>query len=108
MHTDKCPCINKSDSDNIKSSLITARDIYRHIIKTLSIDAASPEHIVLEEKANKFNTLIYQLDKITCKEEEDRKIKKEKIRHLTSEELAELPLKERIKIAQAVVGAVSK
>lgn len=103
--TGKCACINKSDSENIKSALTTARDIYRHIIKTLAIEIASPEYIVLEEKANKFNTLIYQIDQITCKE--DKKIKKEKIRHMTPGEISKLPLKERIRIATAVAGTVS-
>lgn len=106
MHSKECPCMDKHDSDILKSSLITSRDIYRHIIKTLSIDISSPEYITLEEKANKFDALIYQLGKITC--EEDKQTKKEAIKQLTSEEIAKLPLRERIKIAKAVTETVSK
>lgn len=106
MLTDKCPCINKSESDNVKSALTTSRDIYRHIIKTLSIDMASPEYTVFEERANKFDTLIYRLDKITCKEE-DNKIIKERIKQMTREDIEKLPLKERIKIASAIAETVA-
>ena len=106
MTTNDCPCISKYDSDNIKSALTTSRDIYRHIIRTLAIDAASPEYIAFEEKANKFDSLMFQLEKITCKE--DQIIQKDKIRQLSSEDIANLPLKERVKIAKAIAGAVSK
>ena len=106
MYPDECPCMDKHDSDSLRSALITSRDIYRHILKTLSVDVSSPEHVVLEEKANKFDTLIYQLGKITC--EEGIKAKKETTKHLTSEEIAKLPIKERIKIAKAITETVSK
>lgn len=106
MDTGKCPCISKSDSDNVKSALITSREIYRHIIKTLSIDITSPEYTALEEKANRLDSLIFQLNKITC--EEDIKTKKGATKQMTSEEIAKLPLKERLKIAKEIAGTVSK
>lgn len=112
MTTNDCPCISKYDSDNIRSALTTSRNVYRHIIRTLAIDAASPEYIALEEKANKFDSLIFQLEKITCKEDKiiqkDQIIQKDKIRQLSSEDIAKLPLKERVKIAKAIVGTISK
>lgn len=106
MQTDKCPCIHKSESENIRQALAMARDIYRNTIKTLSLDITTPEYVTIEEKADKFNTLIYRLDKITC--EEDKEIKIERIKQMTSEDIAKLPLRERIKIATAVAGTVSK
>lgn len=106
MNSDDCPCIDKHDSDDLKSALITSRDIYKHIIKILSVDVSSPEYVVLEEKANKFDTLIYQLGKITC--EEGIETKKQTIKYMTSEEISNLPLKERIKMAKAVTETVAK
>ena len=106
MVTNECPCISKYESDNIRSALTTSRDIYRHIIKTLAIDIASPEYIILEEKANKFDSLIFQLGKLTCKE--DRLIQKDEIRQMTSKEISEIPLRERVKIAKGIAGTVLK
>ena len=108
MPKDKCPCINKSDADDIKLALATGRDIYRHVIKTLSIDMLSPEYVVLEERAKKFDGAIYQLDKITCTEEDTRKDGEEKIKHMTFEQIAELPLKERLKIASGIASTVKR
>ena len=110
MSKDKCQCIDKSYVDDIRSALITARDIYRHIITTLAIDIASPEYISLEERANKFNNSIYQLEKITCIEETAKRKddKGEKVKQMTPGEIAKLPLKERIRIATAIAGTVSE
>ena len=107
MKTDKCPCINKFDAANIRSALTTSREIYRHIIKTLTIDISSPEYVVLEEKANKFNALIYQLDSVICKEDTG-KMKKGEFKYMTPEQIASLPKEKRIMIAKAIAGTVSK
>ena len=109
MSKDKCPCICKPDADDIKLALTTARDVYRHIIKTLAIDMASPEYVVLEERADKFDNLTYQLDKITCTEEDTKRTDKttEKMKHMTFEQISKLPLKERIKIATGIASTVS-
>jgi len=106
----KCPCISQSDADDIKLALTTARDTYKRVIKTLAIDMISPEYVVLEERADKFDSLTYQLDKITCTEE-DIKIKNkttEKIIHMTLEQITKLPLKERVKIATGIASTVSR
>ncbi len=109
MSKDKCPCINKSDANDIRSALTTARDIYRHIIKTLSIEESSPEYLSLEERANRFNNLTYQIDKITCREEDTKREEdKEPIKYMTTEEMGELPLKERIRIAKIIASTTSQ